>query len=133
MLEALGEEKRPVAETAEHDASVDEVEVVGGKGPGLFDIVDLVFDIWGRPTGLDRGEVDAIDLGLFRLLRTLKVFEPRSGNCTSVSGYESAGRESQQDVRYIRKRIPTNIFHPNSGPGSHVKHSFHVLLQRGEK
>ena len=75
MLQALSEEKRPVTQAAEHYACVYEVEVGKGKGQWLFDIVNLVFDIWGGPTGLDRGEIDAIDLGLLKLLLTLEVLD----------------------------------------------------------
>lgn len=63
MAEGLGEEQGPVAEGAEHDAGVDEGEVVRGEGPGGFEIVDLVADVGGGPAGLDGGEVDAVDCG----------------------------------------------------------------------
>lgn len=36
--------------------------MVRGKGPGLFEVVDLVFYVGGRPAGLDGGEIDAVDL-----------------------------------------------------------------------
>lgn len=62
MFEALGEELWPVPQAAEHDPCVDEVEVGGGEGPGLFNVVNLVFDVRGGPAGLDGREIYAIDL-----------------------------------------------------------------------
>lgn len=64
VLEGLGEEEGPVAQGAVQDARVHVVEVVEGKGPGLFEVVDLVFDVGGGEAGLDGGQVDAVDLGV---------------------------------------------------------------------
>lgn len=86
MLDALGEEVGPVTEAAEHDACVDEVEMGGGIGPGLFDVVDLVFDVRGRPAGLDGGKIDAVDLQILDGPFPLDSTEHRTGNSTSTSG-----------------------------------------------
>lgn len=61
-FEALGEEHWPIADGTEHYAGVDEVEVVWGKRPWLLEVIDLVFDVGGRPAGLDGREVNAVDL-----------------------------------------------------------------------
>lgn len=64
VLHDLGVEARPVGRGAAEGAAVDVVEVLRGReGPARLEVVDVEFAVGGDPVRLDRGEVDAVDLG----------------------------------------------------------------------
>lgn len=63
-LVCLAIQRWPVLDRARQAAYVDDVEVVVGKYPVIFDVVDEETAIGRRPPRLDRAEIYACHLGM---------------------------------------------------------------------
>lgn len=61
LLVGLLEEKTPVLDSSNEITDVDVAKVVFVPGPLFFKVIDLEFDVFGDPFGLDWGKVGADD------------------------------------------------------------------------